>query len=172
VVLKRGGRYPMTEYEKLLNETIDNSLLHLWITVSVSHRFVSIQNRNNILIKYLKPKVKGSRYKPMKNELRSLLAIGRHSSGDMEQRLLQLKDLTIKHQCDDVSTLYTWLNRIYDEFGVESKLWESTEDKVEGVLYMRRESIERVFSDDNQQLSMLPMFFRRSGNKRSALDKS
>jgi hypothetical protein len=150
----------MVEYEQLFNETIDNALLHLWMTVSVSDRFASTKTRNEILIKYIKPNIKTPKYRPIKKELKSLLVIGRHPKGNMEQRLLQLKDLTIKHQNDDVSTFYTWLNVIFDDYGVGSKLWETPEERKEGVLYMRRERIEAVFSDDNQQLSMLPMFFR------------
>jgi len=149
-------------YDELLSSTVDNALLHLWMKVSTSKQFVPTKTRNEWLVKYFKPKLKDSNYKLIKNDLKTMLRIARHPNGDLERRLNELHDLSDKHLRNDVQTLYAWLNWIFDEHGIESKLWEETEERPEGVLCMRRKSLLEAFSDTNQQIAPVPMFLHHS----------
>ncbi|HCG5725000.1 TPA: DUF2913 family protein [Vibrio parahaemolyticus] len=45
-------------YYKLLKSTFENALLHLYFKVSASQSFVKEEQRNKILIDFLKPKLK------------------------------------------------------------------------------------------------------------------
>ena len=148
------------KYDQLLSSTVDNALLHLWMKVSTSKQFVPTKTRNEWLLKYFKPKVKDTKYKLIKNDLKIMLRIARHPNGDLEKRLNELHDLSDKHLRSDVQTLYSWLNWIFDEHDIESKLWEETEERHEGVLYMRREDFLETFSDSNQQIAPVPMFLQ------------
>ncbi|MGR5205261.1 DUF2913 family protein, partial [Photobacterium damselae] len=62
-----------TKYHALLSELIENSLLHLYGQVSASSRFVPTHKRNEILVRFLKPKVKQPQFKLVKTEIKRML---------------------------------------------------------------------------------------------------
>ncbi|ANS87346.1 hypothetical protein VSVS12_03645 [Vibrio scophthalmi] len=50
------------EYYQNLHTTVSNALLHLLCQISASNRYSPTSARNDILVKYLKPKVKKSTF--------------------------------------------------------------------------------------------------------------
>ncbi|EJL6785718.1 DUF2913 family protein, partial [Vibrio alginolyticus] len=59
-------------YYKLLKSTFENALLHLYFKVSASQSFVKEEQRNKILIDFLKPKLKEQRYSLIKKNLKTI----------------------------------------------------------------------------------------------------
>ncbi|WP_298771779.1 DUF2913 family protein [uncultured Shewanella sp.] len=82
-------------YQNQLSQLVDNTLLHLYIDCAESGRFVPPHKRNDILIQHLKPKIKDDRYRYVKKEIKQFISIGRKPKLDLEQSLLELKDIKI-----------------------------------------------------------------------------
>ncbi|MCG3884840.1 DUF2913 family protein [Photobacterium leiognathi] len=69
-------------------EFIENCLLHLYLSISMNGGHHSVAKRNKILIAYLKPKVKLAKFKFIKSEIKSMLAIAKNKDGDLEDNLI------------------------------------------------------------------------------------
>ncbi|CAK3147864.1 DUF2913 domain-containing protein [Vibrio sp. 10N.261.52.E5] len=61
---------PECSYHQLLKVTFENTLLHLYFKVEASRGFVKEEQRNKIIINFLKPKVKQARYSAIKKRLK------------------------------------------------------------------------------------------------------
>jgi len=72
----------------------NNCLLHLYLKISVTGAFISPAARNEILVQFLKPKVKSAEYKTVKKEVKFLIKVGR-SKMKLESNILKLKLLTM-----------------------------------------------------------------------------
>ena len=66
-----------------MKSLVDNSLLHLYLSVAETPRVVPVHKRNEILVRHLKPMLKDRRYRRIKSELRRLLSTGRSAKGDL-----------------------------------------------------------------------------------------
>ena len=82
-------------YENLLR-LCDNALLHLYTSISLTGRFASSSERNEILVKFLKNKVKLPEYKDLKKDLKLLVRVGRNKNMKLEVRLIELKEISFK----------------------------------------------------------------------------
>jgi hypothetical protein len=80
-------------YENLLR-LCDNTLLHLYMSISLTGRFYSSSERNKILVKFLKNKVKLPEYKDLKKELQLMIRVGRNNDMKLEVRLIELKKIS------------------------------------------------------------------------------
>ena len=151
---------PHKEYDQLLIETVDNALLHLYMSVANSTQFMPKKIRNECVVKWLKPKLAHSKNKPIKKDIKSLILIGRHANGDLERRLIKLKSLSEQVHCgmDDVTRIYDLLNRLYDDHGIHSYLTDDHDTKKNGTLYLSKQDIMDCFSDDNRQIVPLSAF--------------
>ncbi|CAK1702482.1 hypothetical protein VCRA2121O157_90113 [Vibrio crassostreae] len=63
---------PECSYHQLLKVTFENTLLHLYFKVEASRGFVKEEQRNKIIINFLKPKVKQARYSAIKKRLKTV----------------------------------------------------------------------------------------------------
>ncbi|AQS36608.1 Protein of unknown function (DUF2913) [Shewanella psychrophila] len=77
-------------YQDVMKSLVDNSLLHLYLTVAETPRIVPVHKRNEILVRHLKPMLKDRRYRRVKSELRRLLSTGRSAKGDLEAELIDV----------------------------------------------------------------------------------
>lgn len=84
----------MTDYEKLLL-LCENSLLHLYCHVGLTRAYTSPALRNEILVKYLKPKIKMPEHKSIKKDIQLLVRVGRNKKMKLETKILTLKKLTL-----------------------------------------------------------------------------
>ena len=66
------------------------------MSISLTGRFSSSSERNEILVKFLKNKVKLPEYKDLKKELQFLVRIGRNKDMKLEVRLIELKEISFK----------------------------------------------------------------------------
>jgi len=144
------------DYERLLSVTVDNALLYLWIKVANSKRHVPTKARNQLLITWLKPKVKLAKYKKIKNELKSMILSARGKNGRLEGGLIRLHELSKEHRArlNDMYQLNQLLRQL-KELGYPSELHEAGQDYNEKTMYICEEEIARCFNKSNQQIASI-----------------
>lgn len=156
---------------QLLSTTIENALLCLYISVSNSTGFVPFEKRNLIISRFLKPKLKDSRYKSIKKELKQILIIARASNGNLEDKLWELNMLSLKHvqKLDDATKLFDQLNYLHDTHDIDAKLFteQQPDTPEENVIYVLPEHIEHCFDNNGIQIAPLSLFIH--GAKAAAL---
>ncbi|MGI9920461.1 DUF2913 family protein [Vibrio owensii] len=62
------------DYYRNLHQTVCHALLHLHFHLLSSKRFVPVPKRNELLLRYLKPKLKDKRLSNIKKDLRECRA--------------------------------------------------------------------------------------------------
>jgi len=72
----------------------DNCLLHLYSKIDSARGFTSSSARNEILVQFLKPKIKALEYKTLKKDIQLLIRIGR-SNMMLESKIVELKHLAL-----------------------------------------------------------------------------
>ncbi len=72
---------------QLLSELAVHALLHLHFKIHASSRMLSLKERNDLLQKWLKPKLKSNRYKLIKKPLKSLTQQAKGENGNLEALL-------------------------------------------------------------------------------------
>ena len=144
-------------YYRCLHRLITHSLLHLYFQLETSPRFVPVVKRNDILLRYLKPKLKHKNYALVKKDLRVMLQIARRPNGNLEQKLWALNGMSLKHKVVGAEKLYTLLVHLYDTQGLESRLFEEGDSTEPSVLYLLASHIDEAFQDGEQcaSISML-----------------
>lgn len=147
-------------YHALLSNVVDNALLHLYSKVSASTRFVPTIKRNEILVRYLKPKLKSPKYKRVKAELKTMIGIGRKQEGNLEVKLIELNQLANKHRQDttDAHSLFKLMELLDAEHGFDSKLFNPDIISVADVIYILPDHIEHCFADDGKQVAPVSLF--------------
>ncbi|MGR5187808.1 DUF2913 family protein [Photobacterium damselae] len=148
-----------TKYHALLSELIENSLLHLYGQVSASSRFVPTHKRNEILVRFLKPKVKQPQFKLVKTEIKRMLDIARASGTNLEIKLIELNKMAEKERqtATDAHHLFEFLNHIYQEHGFDSKLFNPDVETIPEVIYILQEHIDNCFSNEGQQVAPISL---------------
>ncbi|MDR8525305.1 DUF2913 family protein [Shewanella fidelis] len=152
----------MTEqsYNELLNNVVSSALLHLYLTAVESSRFIPKAQRNSLLVRYLKPKLKLSSHRPVKNELRKLLAIGRSENESLESKLNELNQLFVQRGgvVNDADKLFNLLELLRSEYRLNSRFVYESEPRAAGVIYLLQEHVVCAFSDSGFQLSPISLF--------------
>ncbi|WP_070962747.1 DUF2913 family protein [Vibrio sonorensis] len=148
------------EYYHCLHRTVTNALLHLLLQVSASPRFVPTAKRNEILVKFLKAKAKDKDLATIKKDIKLMLNIARTRNGNLELRLYQLNEKANNTQVAGAEKLYSLLTYLYDEHGIESRLFEEGNEPEPEILYMLGDHIEHCFNTDNQQIAPLSMLIQ------------
>ena len=147
-------------YHDLMNNLVDNALLHLYFTVQGTSRFVPVSKRNEILVRHLKPKLKDSHYRQIKRELRNMLSIGRTAKGDLEAKLVEVRKLhqRLENNLTDAQKLFDLLEILRCEQGLDSRFVNETERRVPRFIYMLQEHVEQGFNQAGEQVSPVSLF--------------
>ncbi|EOV0875479.1 DUF2913 family protein [Vibrio parahaemolyticus] len=148
------------DYYYNLNTLVTNALLHLLCKVATSNRHVPISTRNEILIKYLKPKVTDKSLSNIKKDIKLMLSVARKRDGNLEMKLHELNVQASKAKLAGAERLYNLLVYLYDEEGIESRLFEEGSEAEPGILYMIEEHIKHGFDQNHQQVSPLSMLIQ------------
>ena len=148
------------EYYHNLHHTVTHALLHLLCQVSASQRYVPTAKRNEILVKYLKAKTKNRHLANIKKDIKLMLNIARTRNGNLEMRLYQLNEKANNTKIEGAERLYSLLTYLYDEHGIESRLFEEGSEPEPEILYMLGDHIEHCFDNDNQQIAPLSMLIQ------------
>lgn len=147
-------------YYQTFHTLVLNALLHLLFTVSMSDRFVPIAKRNDILTKYLKPKLKEKAFSSLKKDIRLMLNIAKSKQGNLEKRLYELHSLADESKPTDLSKLMELLVYLNDEASIDSKVYEEGQETLPNVLYMLESHIEHCFDDNETQVAPVSMFIQ------------
>nr|WP_251080928.1 DUF2913 family protein [Motilimonas cestriensis] len=139
----------------MLSQLSTHSLLHLYFEVATSSGFVPVAKRNAIINKYLKGQLALPVYRPIKKDIKSLIAHGRRLNGDAEAELTKLHKITRQStQENDVDHLYSLLAKVEANHGIKSDLVHDDEHpKMADVLYLLPEHIEHCFDEEGNQIA-------------------
>lgn len=145
-----------------LNNTVTHALLHLLFQVSLTSRYVPIAKRNEILIKFLKPKLKERKLANIKKELKLMMNVARSPNGNLEERLYELYNQAEKAKVssrEKLMSLFTYLN---DEHRFDSQVFDETQQAEPEVLYMLEEHLEHCFDESGYQIAPLSLMVESS----------
>lgn len=144
-------------YHHLLKSTFENALLHLYFKVNASRNFVTEEQRNKIIIDFLKPKIKQGEYSPIKKKLKTICLM-KNRFGSIENHLngiqRQYSEISSKN---DVDKLYSLLE-LFEAVGIDTKLIEETPTQEVDVVYLDRSHIDNCFDDENRQIAPISLF--------------
>jgi len=145
-------------YHKLLQTTFENTLLHLYLQVNNSKSFVKEEQRNKIIIDFLKPKIKQARYSTVKKKLKTVCLM-KNKFGSIEKHLDDiLSQYSTVEAKNDVEKLYSLLED-FEIAGMKTKLIEETPQQESDVVYLDRAHIDNCFcDDDNSQVAPISLF--------------
>ena len=145
------------KYERLLSTTIDNALLHLWISVANSRNHVSRDARNQILVRWFKPKINKIKYKTIKKEIKSIIQAGKYGTALLEERLCELRELSqsYRDRLNDMHKLHYLLEYLREDHGITADLNEGVSEFLLSTLYVSQAHLEQCFSDEQQQIKPL-----------------
>ncbi|ELY5142030.1 TPA: DUF2913 family protein [Vibrio parahaemolyticus] len=147
-------------YYRTFHTLVLHALLHLLSTVSMSNRYVPASKRNDILIKYLKPKLKDKAFSHLKKDIRLMLNIAKSKQGNLEKRLYELHALADECKPTDLSKLMELLVYLNDEVNIDSKVYEEGQETLPNVLYMLESHIDHCFDDNEMQVAPVSMFIQ------------
>ncbi|KAA8597701.1 hypothetical protein F0Z19_3856 [Vibrio cyclitrophicus] len=147
------------KYEQLLSITIDNALLHLWISVATTEQYVSREARSQILVKWFKPKIKQAKYKLIKKDLRSIVLTGRANANLLEKRLCELRELSLSNRkkVNDMHKLHYLLEHLNEDYGIKADLTEGVVEYQPNTLYVSKKNLEDCFSEGKCQVKPILM---------------
>ncbi|EHK2924586.1 DUF2913 family protein [Vibrio parahaemolyticus] len=148
------------DYYNNLNTLVTNALLHLLCKVSSTTRHVPTATRNEILVKYLKPKVTDKSLSNIKKDIKLMLNVARKKGGNLEMKLHELNVQASKAKLAGAERLYHLLVYLYDEEGIESRLFEEGSETEPGILYMIESHIDHCFNIENKQVAPCSMLIQ------------
>ena len=132
------------------------------MTTAETNRFTPKAKRNEILVRYLKPMMKNKQYQVAKNELRSLIVLGRNVSCDLEAKLVELRDLSLRYDknATDAKRLFDLLTIIERKLNYPTLFLDSISDakRVPNIIYMVQEHVENGFIESGEQVAPVSLF--------------
>lgn len=147
------------QYYQQLSSVIDNALLHLYSQIAITERFVPITQRNTILCRFLKPKIKNAHHKIIKGDIKRMVLIGQRPGGNIESKLEELRQLAMeyKSKMNDAKNVYDLLTYLFDDHGFYSRLFDGNEAAEKEVIYIIKEHLENCFELDGQQIAPISL---------------
>ncbi|MEZ8115155.1 DUF2913 family protein [Vibrio splendidus] len=144
-------------YHQLLKSTFENALIHLYFRVKASPHFIKGEQRNKIIIDFLKPKIKQTRYCIIKKKLKTVCLM-KNKFGSIEKHLNSvLTQYSAIANKNEVDKLYSLLEH-FEKVGLETKLIEETPAQEMDVVYLDRAHIDNCFDDENRQIAPISLF--------------
>ena len=148
------------QYYKDLQAVVGNALLHLLCQVGASSRYCPVETRNEILVKYLKPKLKEKRLANIKKDLRLMVSAARKKNGNLEMKLYELNERAKAIKLVGAEKIYSLLVYLRDEEGIESHLFEKGTIAEPGMLYLVEEHLDHCFNGEGEQVAAVSMLIQ------------
>ncbi|WP_299695802.1 DUF2913 family protein, partial [uncultured Vibrio sp.] len=147
------------KHYQALDALVTHALLALYCTISQQGGFWTVKRRNELLVKVIKPKVKQPQFATCKNEIKTMLNIGRNATGNLERKLWDVNRLNLEYKAklSQADELYIMLTGLFEQHQFPSMLEDSEKDLERDTLYMKDKGIENGFDENNQQIKPLPM---------------
>lgn len=144
-----------THKHSLILEITQNALLSLYLMISNEKRFVTTEKRNAYLVQYLKKIEKKAYFKNIKKEIKLMILVAKKKASDLEIKLIELNRSALAEQnsLDDAQILYDFLQSLLDNYGYDSKLYESVKEYDHDVIYIMQEQLVNCFSPKGAQLA-------------------
>ncbi len=158
---------------QLLSELATHALLHLHFKILASTRPVAVKERNDLLQKWLKPKLKSNRYKLIKKPLKSLTQQAKGESGNLEVLLERCvgadKPRSLQPHLDSYLLL---INEIEKKLGTTVLLSrpedvDLSHDQHGCLLCVLSDNLNQHFDDNNALVAPISMLFRGPMSQRS-----
>ncbi|EJX5613416.1 DUF2913 family protein, partial [Vibrio parahaemolyticus] len=132
-------------------------LLHLFISVAYSERHVTREARNQILLRWFKPRLKQNKYRLIKKEIKSIILAGKEHHSLLEERLCDLRELSQHYQTklNDMHKLHYLLEHLREEHGIKADLSDDITQYQPNTIYISKQHLEQCFSNDKKQLKPL-----------------
>lgn len=130
-------------YYHQLCDTITHSLLHLLCKVSEQQRFVPVSKRNEILVKYLKPKLNNKQFSSVKKDIKLMIQTARAKDSNLEEKLYLLNQKAGETQIDGLEPLYSLLKYLSDKQGFDSELYQNDTAMESDVLYLSEDHLKQ-----------------------------
>ncbi|CCN86007.1 DUF2913 family protein [Vibrio nigripulchritudo] len=144
-------------YHQTLSELVCHALLHLLSHVSMRSRFVPTATRNDILVKYLKPRLRDPALSSVKKDIKSMIAIGRHSTGNLERKLYAIQDLAAKALARPMDKLCSVLEHLQQHNGIDSQVFSQGKLPKPNVVYLMESDIETTVASVVSGSSPIPL---------------
>lgn len=145
------------KYYHNLDRVITNALL---CSVAMTPRYVPVAKRNEILVKFLKPMLNDKSLANIRKDLKLMIITTRHKGSNLEMKLYELHEKANHVVINGAERLYSLLTYLYDEKGIESKLFDENDEAQPEVLYMLADHIEHCFNANQQQVAPLSMLIQ------------
>lgn len=146
-----------------LKATFENALLHLYIAVSEIKRTKQVKHvpeaaRNQIIVNFIKPKLKDKNFSTIKKNLKTITMMG-NKLGSIENHLKgivhQYKSLSMKTDIDYLYDLFS----SFEASGLETMLIEEKpESDLTNIVFIDRSHVDHCFSTENKQTAPLSLF--------------
>ncbi|WP_305372801.1 DUF2913 family protein [Photobacterium leiognathi] len=149
-----------------LIDIVHNTLIHLYLAVSQTQSFVPSHTRNQIISKYLKPKLKSRQFKAVKPEIKMLLLTGKKKNADLEAKLLELREILEKKDTGgaglkaDVDRLFAYLAVLHEQHNIDSKMFDENIPIVSDCLYLYQHELEQNINDNGTITAALNMIIQ------------
>ncbi|PSX07017.1 DUF2913 family protein [Photobacterium angustum] len=145
-----------------LHDIVVNCLLFLYSNVAQSTQFVTTKRRNELITKYLKPRLKKSEYREVKSELKLLLLASKKPNVNIESKLLELNNTLISRVRSDVDQLFLSLSVLQEDYKIDSKLTNGELNKIENCIYISENDLN-IISKSGDILHPIKCFMYTSG---------
>ena len=86
------------KHYQALDELVTNALLALYAAIRQQGGFWTTKKRNELLVKFIKPKLKKPQFSTCKPEIKTMLTIGRSATGNLEKKLWDVNRLNLEYR--------------------------------------------------------------------------
>lgn len=144
-----------------------NAMLHLYLTVAYSKRYMGVDRRNACLIKYFKQVQKITDYKPVKSDIKGLVHYGRTQGANLENKMDELLSLTNKYTVSynsdsDMAKFTGLLEKVNQHCHIESDILDSTTASFNYHLYLDKRSVESAFDATGRLINSIKLLLPES----------
>lgn len=139
------------DYYKNLNDVIVHALLHVLMQANQSPRYIPTPKRNELLVKFLKPKLHQKALSNIKKDIKLMILTAKKKGGNLEQKLYELNAQARNFLYHDAEKLYQLLTTLSSDIHIGSKLLEGDEKRERDILYIEQDNIEKSIQPNNHE---------------------
>lgn len=149
-------------YYRSISTIVTHALLHLYSEMSKKKQFYPIPKRNEILTKWLKPRMALAAFKGCKKEIKAAIQIGK-GKGSIEFALLRLNETNEQYRNNfkEADELYILLLTLYEQHGIASMTTSKELDaEDDSVIYMTEQEKAEGFDGSFTQIKPLKAWIK------------
>ncbi|EDP57166.1 DUF2913 family protein [Vibrio sp. AND4] len=158
---------------QILSEIAVHALLHLHFKIDASPRVLSLKERNDLLQKWLKPKLKSNRYKAIKKPLKAMTQQAKGEKGNLEALLERCVGAgKPSNPQPDLDSYLLLINEVEKKLGTTVLLSrpedvDLSHEQHGCLLCVLSANLNQHFDDNNALIAPISMLFRGPMSQRS-----